>query len=100
MQEAVKEQREKEKEEYKRAREAWDRRRKELEGDIARHQKELKQTLEKLDELEKKQKVMYEAYANDWHSHLIRTDVPASISLQQCPHSQIKCFCLNNVPVC
>lgn len=56
VQEAVKEQREKEKEEYKRAREAWDRRRKELEGDIARHQKELKQTLEKLDELEKKQK--------------------------------------------
>ncbi|CAI5647552.1 unnamed protein product [Oreochromis niloticus] len=56
VQEAVKEQREKEKEEYKRAREAWDRRRKELEGDIARLQKELKQTLEKLDELEKKQK--------------------------------------------
>lgn len=56
VQEAVKEQREKENEEYKRAREAWDRRRKELEGDIARLQKELNQTLEKLDELEKKQK--------------------------------------------
>lgn len=54
-------QREKEKEEYKRAREAWDRRRKGLESDIANLQEELKQSREKVEEMEMEQKVVYRA---------------------------------------
>lgn len=59
VQEAANRQREKEKVEYKRAREAWDRRHRELEGDIARLQEELKQSQEKIKELERKHEVLY-----------------------------------------
>lgn len=59
VQEAANKQREKEKREYKRGREAWDRRCKELESDITRLQEELKQSQEKIEELERKQKVVY-----------------------------------------
>ncbi|XP_074500420.1 calcium-binding and coiled-coil domain-containing protein 1 isoform X1 [Sebastes fasciatus] len=55
-QEAANRYREKEKEEYKRAREAWDRRRRGLESDIARLQEELKQSQEKMEEMEMDQK--------------------------------------------
>lgn len=58
VQEAVNRQRAKEKEEYKRAREAWDRRRKELESDITRLQDELKLSQEKSREMEDMQKVV------------------------------------------
>ncbi|KAM9751570.1 calcium-binding and coiled-coil domain-containing protein 1 isoform 2-T2 [Menidia menidia] len=56
LQEAAKKQREKEKEEYKRAKVAWDRQRKGLELDIDRQREELKQSLEKIEEIERKQK--------------------------------------------
>ncbi|XP_008286512.1 calcium-binding and coiled-coil domain-containing protein 1 [Stegastes partitus] len=56
VQETANKQREKEKDEYKTAREAWNRRRRELENDIARLQDELKQSLEKIEEMERKQK--------------------------------------------
>lgn len=56
VQEAANRKREKEKEEYKKAREAWERRCKELENDITRMQEELKQNQEKLGEMERKQK--------------------------------------------
>lgn len=56
VQEVANKQREKEKDEYKRAREAWDRRRRELENDIARLQDELQQSLEKIEKMERKQK--------------------------------------------
>ncbi|XP_042347659.1 calcium-binding and coiled-coil domain-containing protein 1 isoform X2 [Plectropomus leopardus] len=55
-QEVANRQREKEKEEYKRAREAWDRRRKGIESDLARLQEELKQSQEKIEEMGMKQK--------------------------------------------
>ncbi|XP_029291555.1 calcium-binding and coiled-coil domain-containing protein 1 isoform X1 [Cottoperca gobio] len=54
--EAAKRQEEKEMEGYKRAREAWDRRRKGLESDISRLQDELKQSQEKVEEMEMEQK--------------------------------------------
>ncbi|XP_040008107.1 calcium-binding and coiled-coil domain-containing protein 1 [Xiphias gladius] len=57
LQEATNRQREKEREEYKRAREAWDRQCKELENDIDRLHEELKQSQEKIKEIERKQKV-------------------------------------------
>ncbi|KAF3696891.1 Calcium-binding and coiled-coil domain-containing protein 1 [Channa argus] len=56
VQEAANRQREREKAEYKRAREAWDRRCKELQSDIARLEEELKQSREKFEEMAKKQK--------------------------------------------
>uniref|UniRef100_A0A667YK90 Calcium binding and coiled-coil domain 1a n=1 Tax=Myripristis murdjan TaxID=586833 RepID=A0A667YK90_9TELE len=56
VQEAATRQREKEREEYKRAKEAWDRGRKELESSIARLQEKLKQSREETEELERKQK--------------------------------------------
>ncbi|CAG6021450.1 unnamed protein product [Menidia menidia] len=56
LQEAAKKQREKEKEEYKRAKVAWDRQRKGLELDIDRQREELKQSLEKIEDIERKQK--------------------------------------------
>jgi len=59
--EAAQKQKEKEKEEYKRAKVAWDRQRKGLERDITRQQEELKQSLEKIEEIERKQKVVYGA---------------------------------------
>lgn len=59
MQEAANKQQEKEKREYKRGREAWDRRCKELESDITRLQEELKQSQDKIEEMERKQKVVY-----------------------------------------
>nr|XP_046253475.1 calcium-binding and coiled-coil domain-containing protein 1 [Scatophagus argus]XP_046253476.1 calcium-binding and coiled-coil domain-containing protein 1 [Scatophagus argus] len=55
VQEAANRQREKEKLEYKRAREAWEKRHKGLESDIARLQGELKQGQEKIEEMERKQ---------------------------------------------
>lgn len=61
MQEATNRLREKEKGEYKKAREAWDRRRRDLESDIAGLQEELKQSREEMEEMERKQKVMYRA---------------------------------------
>nr|XP_033486096.1 calcium-binding and coiled-coil domain-containing protein 1 isoform X2 [Epinephelus lanceolatus] len=54
--EAANRQREKEKEEYRRARDAWDRRRKEIESDITRLQGELKHSREKIHEMEMEQK--------------------------------------------
>ncbi|KAG7228322.1 hypothetical protein INR49_009186 [Caranx melampygus] len=56
MQEVANRQKDKEKEEYKRAREAWDRQRKELESDIDRLQEALKLSREKIKEIERKQK--------------------------------------------
>ncbi|XP_047435659.1 calcium-binding and coiled-coil domain-containing protein 1 [Mugil cephalus] len=56
LQEVAKKQWEKEKEEHKKARQAGDRRCKELESDIFRLQEELKWSTEKIEELEKKQK--------------------------------------------
>lgn len=58
VQEAVNGQMAKDKDEYKRAREAWDRRHKELESDITRMQDELKQSREKIKEMEGMQKVV------------------------------------------
>ncbi|XP_031701437.1 calcium-binding and coiled-coil domain-containing protein 1 isoform X2 [Anarrhichthys ocellatus] len=55
-QEAANRQREKDQEEYKRAREAWDRRRRGQESDIARLQEELKQSREKIEDMEMEQK--------------------------------------------
>lgn len=59
VQEATSRLREKEKVEYKRAREAWERRCRELERDISRLQHELRQSQEKMEEMERKQKVVY-----------------------------------------
>lgn len=59
VQEAASRLREKEKAEYKRAREAWERRCRELERDISRLQHELRQSLEKMEEMERKQKVVH-----------------------------------------
>lgn len=56
VQEAANRQREKEKVEYKKAKEAWDRRRKELERDITRLQEQLEQSQEKIQEMERKHK--------------------------------------------
>lgn len=61
MQEMATRQREKEKMDYNRTREAWDRRRKELENDIARLQDELKHRGEKIEDMKRKQKVQYSA---------------------------------------
>lgn len=47
--------------EYKKAREAYDRQHRKLESDISSLQEELKQSHEKMKELESKQKVMYRA---------------------------------------
>lgn len=58
--EATNRQREKEKMEYKRAREAWDRRRSEVESDISRLQRELKHSFEQIKSMERKQEVMYQ----------------------------------------
>ncbi|XP_068454405.1 calcium-binding and coiled-coil domain-containing protein 1 [Clinocottus analis] len=55
-QEAANRQREKDQEVYKRAREAWDRRRRGLESDIAGLQEELKQRGEKIEEMEMEHK--------------------------------------------
>lgn len=46
--------------EYKRAREAWDRRRSELESEISRLQRELKHSFEQMNDLERKQEVMHQ----------------------------------------
>lgn len=46
--------------EYKRAREAWDRRRSEVESDISRLQRELKHSFEQIKSMERKQEVMYQ----------------------------------------
>ncbi|XP_034028330.1 calcium-binding and coiled-coil domain-containing protein 1 isoform X2 [Thalassophryne amazonica] len=56
MQEVANRQRESEKEEYKMAREAWSRQRTELEISISQLQKALKQSRERIEELERKQK--------------------------------------------
>ncbi|XP_068196419.1 calcium-binding and coiled-coil domain-containing protein 1 [Antennarius striatus] len=56
MQEAANRQRQKEKLEYKKAREAWDRQAKQLESEISRLQEGLKQSQEKLKMMERKQK--------------------------------------------
>ncbi|XP_028309300.1 calcium-binding and coiled-coil domain-containing protein 1 isoform X2 [Gouania willdenowi] len=56
LQEAIKYQRKKEKEEYRRAKEAWDRQQNELERSIIRIQLELRSSLEKMEEMERKQK--------------------------------------------
>ncbi|XP_069543887.1 calcium-binding and coiled-coil domain-containing protein 1 isoform X1 [Brachyistius frenatus] len=56
MQEVANKRREREKEEHKRAREAWDRRHKELGCDITRLQEALQQSQEKIEEMARKQK--------------------------------------------
>ncbi|XP_078144657.1 calcium-binding and coiled-coil domain-containing protein 1 [Centroberyx gerrardi] len=56
VQEAASRQKEREREEYKRARDAWDRGRRELESNIARLQEELKQSREEMEDMERKQK--------------------------------------------
>ncbi|KAM3616973.1 uncharacterized protein V6R79_000367 [Siganus canaliculatus] len=56
VQEGENRQREREKLEYKRARESWDRHRKMLESDIDSLQEELKQSQEKIEEIQRKQK--------------------------------------------
>ncbi|KAM3871684.1 calcium-binding and coiled-coil domain-containing protein 1 [Diretmus argenteus] len=56
VQEAADRQKEREREEYKRAREAWDRGRKELKSHITRLQEELRQSREKVEEMERTQK--------------------------------------------
>ncbi|KAM6929868.1 calcium-binding and coiled-coil domain-containing protein 1 isoform 2-T2 [Lycodopsis pacificus] len=55
-QEVANRQRGKDQDEYKRAREAWDRRRRGQESDIARLQEELKQSREKIEDMEMEQK--------------------------------------------
>lgn len=55
-QEVANRQRAKDQDEYKRAREAWDRRRRGQESDIARLQEELKQSREKIEDMEMEQK--------------------------------------------
>ncbi|XP_056279195.1 calcium-binding and coiled-coil domain-containing protein 1 isoform X2 [Pseudoliparis swirei] len=55
-QEAANRQKEKDQQEDKRAREAWDRRRRGLESDIVRLQRELKHSREKMEEMEMQQK--------------------------------------------
>lgn len=59
MQEAANKQREKDKGEHKRAREVWEKRRKELESDFTRLQEELMQSQEKIEEMKREQKVLY-----------------------------------------
>lgn len=59
VQEAASRLKEKEKAEYKRVREAWERRCRELERDIGRLQHELRQSQEKMEEMERKQKVVH-----------------------------------------
>lgn len=56
VQEATNRQKEKEKEEYKRAREAWDRQRRDLESNIIDLQDQLWQSHQKIKEMERKQK--------------------------------------------
>lgn len=56
VQEAANRQMEKEWEEYKRAKEAWDRGRRELERNILRLQEELRQSQDKIEEMERRQK--------------------------------------------
>ncbi|XP_041656074.1 calcium-binding and coiled-coil domain-containing protein 1 [Cheilinus undulatus] len=56
VQEATNRQMEKDKEEYRRAREAWDRRRKELESNIIKLQEELQRSREKIEEMGRKHK--------------------------------------------
>lgn len=46
--------------EYKRAREAWDRRSRELESEISRLQRELNHSFKQIQDMEKKQEVMYQ----------------------------------------
>lgn len=58
--EATNRQREKDKMEYKRAREAWDRRRSEVESDVSRLQRELKHSFEQIKGMERKQEVRYQ----------------------------------------
>lgn len=58
--EAANRQREKEKMEYKRAREAWERRRRELESEISRLQRELNHNFKQIQDMERKQEVMYQ----------------------------------------
>lgn len=45
--------------EYKRAREAWDRRCSELESEIGRLQRELNHSFKQIQDMERKQEVMY-----------------------------------------
>lgn len=66
VQEALNRQREKEKVEYKRVNAAWDRQCKELETDLSRLQDELKQSQEKIQEMERKLKVV----CRDFHTCL------------------------------
>ncbi|KAM9856131.1 calcium-binding and coiled-coil domain-containing protein 1 [Aulostomus maculatus] len=56
IQEAANRQRDKEEEDYKRTRRAWDRQCKELKADISRLQEELNQSHGKIEEMERKQK--------------------------------------------
>lgn len=56
----AKRQKEEVREECKRAKEAWDRQRRGLERDIIRQRAELMQSQEKIEEMERKQKVIDE----------------------------------------
>lgn len=68
MQEAANRQREKERVDYRKAKEAWDRRAKQLERDIAGLQKDLKQSQKKIELMETKQKVTYRLRQGDIES--------------------------------
>lgn len=46
--------------EYKRAKEAWDRRHRELESEISRLQRELHHSFRQIQDMERKQEVMYQ----------------------------------------
>lgn len=63
-----------------RAREAWDRRRRGIESDVARLHEELKQSREKIEEMEMEQKVVYRARQMMVQDHLI-TNLPVTISI-------------------
>lgn len=65
LQETTTKQREKEKIEFQRAKEAWDRQRRGLEREISRLQEDLRQSREKIVGMERKLEVVYEAEANN-----------------------------------
>ena len=58
MQERTRKEREEDKDEHKRAREAWDRQHRGLERDITRLREDLRQSLQKIEEMERKQEVL------------------------------------------
>lgn len=92
VQEAANKQREKDKGEHKRAREVWEKRRKELESDFTRLQEELMQSQEKIEEMKREQKVLYRHWPKEMTHEIIQLE-PMSVTyyfhiyLHMCPYS-------------